>query len=313
MFFNYKSLILPTQNFTTIFFDKIMLSNLKKIRQELSEIYPPNEIEGIIRIIFDHLKQWSPVDIVLHRDEILSDYICNKIDNILLRLKQHEPIQYIVGEGRFFGYTFKVTPDTLIPRQETEELVELIVKKYNKTDDLQVLDIGTGSGCIAIALAFNLPFSIVTGIDISLKAVEIATENAKRLKAHRASFHTADIFTLLPEQNSLDIIVSNPPYIAHSEKCDMEANVLDYEPHSALFVSDDNPLCFYIAIAEFAMTALRPGGKLYFEINPIFAEQLKSMLNDKGFVDVELHLDIHNRRRFASASKPDNNNAQKNY
>lgn len=281
-----------------------MLSNLKKIRKELSEIYPPNEIEGIIRIIFDHLKQWSPVDIVLHRDEIISDFISGKIDNILSRLKCHEPIQYIVGEGRFFGYTFKVTPDTLIPRQETEELVEMIIKKYGKTDDLQVLDIGTGSGCIAIALAFNLPFSIVSGIDISLKAVEIATENAKRLRAHRASFHTADIFTLLPDQDSLDIIVSNPPYIVHSEKVDMEANVLDYEPHTALFVSDDNPLCFYSAIADFAITALKPGGELYFEINPLFADQLKSMLSEKGFTDIVLHLDIHNRNRFASASKP---------
>ena len=283
-----------------------MLSNLKKIRQELSPLYPSNEIEGIIRIIFDHLKHWSPVDIVLHRDDILSDYITEKIDNILSRLKQHEPIQYIIGEGRFFGRSFKVTPDTLIPRQETEELVEMIIKDFANIDDLQVFDIGTGSGCIAISLAFNLPFSIVTGIDISLKAIEIATENAKSMKAHRVSFHTADIFTLLPQQDSLDIIVSNPPYIANSEKADMEANVLNYEPHSALFVSDDNPLCFYIAIADFAMTALRGGGKLYFEINPIYADRLKDVLIEKGFCDVEIHLDIHNRKRFACASKPNN-------
>lgn len=283
-----------------------MLSNLKKIRQELSPLYPSNEIEGIIRIIFDHLKHWSPVDIVLHRDDILSDYITEKIDNILSRLKQHEPIQYIIGEGRFFGRSFKVTPDTLIPRQETEELVEMIIKDFANIDDLQVFDIGTGSGCIAISLAFNLPFSIVTGIDISLKAIEIATENAKSMKAHRVSFHTADIFTLLPQQDSLDIIVSNPPYIANSEKADMEANVLNYEPHSALFVSDDNPLCFYIAIADFAMTALRGGGKLYFEINPIYADRLKDVLIGKGFCDVEIHLDIHNRKRFACASKPHN-------
>ncbi|MBQ5697681.1 MAG: peptide chain release factor N(5)-glutamine methyltransferase [Muribaculaceae bacterium] len=283
-----------------------MLSNLKKIRQELSPLYPSNEIEGIIRIIFDHLKHWSPVDIVLHRDDILSDYITEKIDNILSRLKQHEPIQYIIGEGRFFGRTFKVTPDTLIPRQETEELVEMIIKDFANIDDLQVFDVGTGSGCIAISLAFNLPFSIVTGIDISLKAIEIATENAKSMKAHRVSFHTADIFTLLPQQDSLDIIVSNPPYIANSEKADMEANVLNYEPHSALFVSDDNPLCFYIAIADFAMTALRGGGKLYFEINPIYADRLKDVLIEKGFCDVEIHLDIHNRKRFACASKPNN-------
>ena len=283
-----------------------MLSNLKKIRQELTPLYPSNEIEGIIRIIFDHLKHWSPVDIVLHRDDILSDYITEKIDNILSRLKQHEPIQYIIGEGRFFGRTFKVTPDTLIPRQETEELVEMIIRDFANIDDLQVLDVGTGSGCIAISLAFNLPFSIVTGIDISPKTIEIATENAKSMKAHRVSFHTADIFTLLPQQDSLDIIVSNPPYIANSEKADMEANVLNYEPHSALFVSDDNPLCFYIAIADFAKTALRGGGKLYFEINPIYANQLKEVLIEKGFCDVEIHLDIHNRKRFACASKPYN-------
>lgn len=281
-----------------------MLSNLKKIREELTPLYPSNEIEGIIRIIFDHLKHWSAVDIVLHRDDILSDYITEKIDNILYRLKRHEPIQYIIGEGRFFGRTFKVTPDTLIPRQETEELVEMIIKDFENIDDLQILDIGTGSGCIAISLAFNLPFSIVTGIDISLKAIEIATENAKSMKAHRVSFHTADIFTLLPQQDSLDIIVSNPPYIANSEKADMEANVLNYEPHSALFVSDNDPLCFYIAISDFAKTALREGGKLFFEINPIYAEQLKEVLIEKGFCNVEICLDIHNRKRFARAQKP---------
>ena len=280
-----------------------MLSNLKKIRHELSDIYPSNEIEGIIRIIFDHLKGWSPVDIVMHRDEILSDFITSQIDQILTRLKNHEPIQYIVGEGRFFGYTFKVTPDTLIPRQETEELVEMILKDYGKVDDLQVLDIGTGSGCIAIALAFNLPFSIVTGIDISLKAIEIAKENARRLKAHRASFYTGDIFTLMPEQDTLDIVVSNPPYIVHSEKADMEANVLDYEPHTALFVSDDDPLSFYKAIADYAMVALRNEGKLYFEINPLFADAMMEMLDEKGFADTEIRLDIHNRKRFAVATK----------
>lgn len=280
-----------------------MLSNLKKIRQELSSLYPDNEIEGIIRIIFDHLKHWSPVDIVMHRNEALSDYITKKIDEILLRLKKNEPIQYIIGEGRFYGHTLKVTTDTLIPRQETEELVEMIVKENGMCDDLQVLDVGTGSGCIAIALAFNLPFSIVTGIDISLKAVEIAIENAKRLKAHRATFHTADIFTLQPQKESLDIIVSNPPYIAHSEKREMEANVLDYEPHSALFVEDDNPLCFYKAISDFAIVALRNGGKLYFEINPLYAEELRTMLENKGFDKVEISLDIHRRKRFAKAIK----------
>lgn len=280
-----------------------MIPNLKKIRQLLAPIYPQNEIEGIIRIIFDHLKGWSPVDIVLHKEEILSDYITQKIDKILNRLIANEPIQYIIGESRFYGYNIKVTPDTLIPRQETEELVELIIRKYSKSTDLKVLDIGTGSGCIAIALAFNLPFSIVTGIDISLKAIKVASENAQRLKAHRASFMTADIFTLMPQKNSLDIIVSNPPYITEAEKVDMEPNVLDYEPHSALFVSDDDPIKFYTAIAEFASVALKDEGELYFEINPIYADEILQMLSDKGLKECTALTDIHNRRRFVVATK----------
>lgn len=278
-----------------------MIENISKIRRELAELYPDNEIEGIIRIIFEHLKGWSPVDIVLRREEILSEFISGKIDKILFRLKQNEPIQYIIGEGRFFGYNFIVNRSTLIPRHETEELVEMIIKE-NSESDLSVLDIGTGSGCIAIALAMHLRFPDVTGIDISEQAIMTATENAKKLKA-AVKFKVADIFSLKPTPSSVDIIVSNPPYICESESVDMEAPVLDYEPHSALFVPDSEPLIFYNKIADYAITALKPSGKLYFEINPIYSKELVKLLNGKGFSQIELHLDIHKRRRFATAIK----------
>ena len=273
-----------------------MLSNLKKIRQELSPLYPSNEIEGIIRIIFDHLKNWSPVDIVLHRDDILSDYITEKIDSILSRLKQHEPIQYIIGEGRFFGRTFKVTPDTLIPRQETEELVEMIIKDFANIDDLQVFDVGTGSGCIAISLAFNLPFSIVTGIDISLKAIEIASENAKSMKAHRVSFHTADIFTLLPQQDSLDIIVSNPPYIPTEDCLHLQQEVMQ-EPAMALDGGQDG-YDFYRRIAHEAPAYLNPDGSVWLEVGFDQAPTVMALLKDAGFAYVASHEDYQHIARM---------------
>ena len=196
----------------------------------------------------------------------------------------------------------KVDRSVLIPRHETEELVDLIVDGNKGRQDLRVLDIGTGSGAIAIALSRNLPFAHVTAIDISEAALKIARENARALHAD-IDFIRQDVFTWQPAPESFDIIVSNPPYIANSEKAAMDSNVLDYEPHSALFVPDSEPLIFYSRIATIAIGALAGGGRLYFEINPLFAADLVRMLGAEGFRDIEVHKDISRRDRFISCSK----------
>ncbi|MDE6682525.1 MAG: peptide chain release factor N(5)-glutamine methyltransferase, partial [Muribaculaceae bacterium] len=202
----------------------------------------------------------------------------------------------------FYGMNLSVDSSTIITRPETEELVDMIVKEWSGSSDLRVLDIGTGSGAIAIALARNLPFSQVTAIDISQDALKAAQRNAEKLKA-KIRFLNEDVFRYEPDPHSFDIIVSNPPYIDESEKAAMESNVLDYEPHTALFVPDATPLIFYSRIAEIASAALTEKGMLYFEINPRHSEELCDLLRNEGFADVEIHRDIHGKERFISARK----------
>lgn len=274
----------------------------RKMRAVLAPIYGDGEAKAMTSLIFHHLKGWSPTDMIINADRPVSDYVVDKIDAILSRLEAGEPLQYILGEARFYGLDLKVSPAVLIPRPETEELVDLIVRE-NRADDLRVLDVGTGSGAIAIALSRNLPFSRVTAIDISPAALEIARENAKTLHA-RIDFREQDVFTYEPPASAFDIIVSNPPYIAEAERKDMERNVLDHEPAAALFVPDDNPLIYYSRIAGTGTRALVPGGRLYFEINPLFAESLRAMLLSEGYGNVRISEDISHRKRFAVAVKP---------
>jgi len=277
-----------------------MRDTLRKLREILRPLYGNGETEAIIRIMFHYLKGWNTVDIIMHEDASLSPLIKSEIDAILKRLVKHEPIQYITGEARFHGMEMKVTPDVLIPRPETDELVDIIVSDAGETEDLRVLDIGTGSGCIAIALASSLRFPTVTAVDISDAALAVARENASNLKAN-VSFIKEDILTVSPE-GIFDIIVSNPPYIDESEKSGMEPNVLDYEPKIALFVPDDNPLLFYKRIAEIAVRKLSPAGKLYFEINPRHADELSRYLTDCGFDDVQVIRDSFGKLRFIKAT-----------
>lgn len=280
-----------------------MLSTTLKIKDTLSPIYSKGEIKNIIRIIFENLKNYSQVDIIMNQDEVLSDYIKQKIDVILKRLLNREPIQYIFNEAYFQGMTLKVSPDTLIPRPETEELVDIIIKE-NTHCDLHILDIGTGSGAIAIALARALRFPVVDAIDISSRAIDIAKENAISLKV-KINFMIKDILSIEnPPENIYDIIVSNPPYITNEEKTSMEANVLDYEPHSALFVPDNEPLLFYKAISAYAKQALKPGGRIYFEINNKFGKETANLLSDCGFTSVNIIKDMYGLDRFVSAIKP---------
>lgn len=280
-----------------------MQLTIKKIKETLSPAFTQGEIKNIIRIIFEKLKGYSQVDIIMRQDEILSDFIKNEIDNVLKRLLKHEPIQYIFNEAYFHGFHLKVNRYTLIPRPETEELVDFIIKD-NHDSDLRVLDIGTGSGAIAIALARSLRFPIVDAIDISQKALETAEENAKQLKV-KINFDRKDILKINNEDNELyDIIVSNPPYITEQEKNGMEQNVLDFEPHNALFVPDNNPLLFYRAITLYAIKALKPGGNIYFEINSRFGKETAKLLSDNNFINTMIIKDMYGLDRFVSASKP---------
>lgn len=273
----------------------------RTLQAKLSPIYGSGEARAMTRLIFHSLKGWSLTDMVIHEDNPLSDYIIEKINDITSRLLNHEPIQYILGEAYFYGMNLKVDRSTLIPRPETEQLVDIIVKD-NNLPDLKVIDIATGSGAIAIALGRNLKFPEVSALDISENALNTARENASALHANVNFFH-ADIFTYMPRSDSFDIIVSNPPYIDESEKSGMDRNVLDYEPHSALFVPDDNPLIFYSRIAEIAKEALKQNGKLYLEINPRHAGELQTLLNHESFADISIIKDINNRQRFIKCTK----------
>jgi release factor glutamine methyltransferase len=279
-----------------------MRETLKKLRDALRPMYGDRETEAIIRIIFHHLKGWSVTEMLIHGQEPLSPFIISEVDKILQRLLKHEPIQYITGEARFHGMEMKVTPDVLIPRPETDELVDIIVGDSGNKEDLKVLDIATGSGCIAIALARNLPFAHVTATDISDGALKVARENASNLRANIDFIH-ADVFSWSPE-SCFDIIVSNPPYVDESEKKKMEKNVLDYEPASALFVPDDNPLIYYKRIADIAVKSLSDNGRLYFEINPLHASELSAFLTGKGFENVEVIRDSYGRQRFSKTTAP---------
>ena len=212
-----------------------------------------------------------------------------------------EPVQYVLGEADFGGKTFLVEPGVLIPRPETYELCEWVLEERG----INILDIGTGSGCIAITLALGIPEAKVTAWDISDKALKIAAENAKRANVN-VSFEQVDIlaplpFTLHPSPLTYDIIVSNPPYILNKERARMERNVLDYEPELALFVPDDDPLLFYHAIARYAIRVLKPDGRLFFEINPLCINDLQQMLNNEGFSHTEVRNDQFDKQRFIKA------------
>lgn len=283
-----------------------MKETIRLLRARLRPVYGAGESEAMIRMIFGRLKGWRPVDIVLHEDEELTPYMRRKIEEILARLMKHEPLQYILGTARFYGLDLKVTPDVLIPRPETEELVEIVLRSLGSREDLHVLDACTGSGCIAVALARNLRFPHVTAFDVSEPALAVARENAEALKV-KVTFCRADALRLSPDTlpgAPWDAIVSNPPYIGGMEKASMEPNVLDYEPHSALFVPEKEPLLFYEALGRYAMKTLREGAGIYFEINPLHAEELESMMRGLGFEHTELIRDMSGKLRFFTARKP---------
>lgn len=282
-----------------------MKESVMEMRRRLEPIYGKDESRAMIREIFRVLKGWDATEFIIRLtdDYPLSDYIRSKIEDILGRLERHEPLQYILGEAHFYGLDLHVEPGVLIPRPETEELVRVIAAD-NPSSDLRVVDLGTGSGAIAIALSRYMSFPEITAIDLSPKAIEVATDNVKALKCNGIRVVQGDMTKWSPESASLDVVVSNPPYVDESEKAGMEANVRDYEPAEALFVPDSDPLKFYRAIAPEALEGLKPGGRLYFEINPRHADELKAMLAHDGFTNVELWRDAQGAYRYIKAQKP---------
>ncbi|PQJ76078.1 protein-(glutamine-N5) methyltransferase, release factor-specific [Polaribacter gangjinensis] len=287
----------------------------KKVFSEvLKDIFPSTEIDTFFLFLVEEYLGFTRVDLVLKSDFIIDENTKNLFNKALKRLKNQEPIQYILGKTEFFGLPFLVDKNTLIPRPETEELVAWIideVKILNKKSSTKItlLDIGTGSGCIPISLAKNINFATISGIDISEKALKVALKNAE-LNQVSISFFEMDILKIadlcfLFEYNSksnFDIIVSNPPYVRELEKKAMNKNVLENEPHQALFVSDENPLVFYEKIADLALLHLSKDGVLFFEINQYLGNQTVDILLNKGFKNVELRKDIFGNDRMIKAT-----------
>lgn len=263
----------------------------------------PGEAEAAARIIFEDIAGYDRKYLFMNGDRTITPFMRQRIEAVAGRIAGGCPVQYAVGRASFMGLSFEVSPAVLIPRFETEGLVDLIVDDANGRSDLRVLDIGTGSGCIAIALARALPFARITGMDFSSGALALAKANGKAL-APSVRFELQDIFKAVPAPGSYDIIVSNPPYIAESERAAMDVRVADCEPASALFVPDSDPLRFYRAIGRYALTALAPGGRLYFEINSRFPEEMRNLLEDEGYTGIDILRDYRGNYRYARAIRP---------
>ncbi|MBR3453597.1 MAG: peptide chain release factor N(5)-glutamine methyltransferase [Muribaculaceae bacterium] len=276
----------------------ILKEAIEQLRTGLAGVADPHEVQAMIRVICEDVFNYDPVDVALRQESVLPDFAQQRITDLIHRLQRHEPLQYIVGNARFHGHKFKVTPAVLIPRPETEQLVDLIVDE-NKESDLRVLDMGTGSGCIAISLARALKFAQVDALDVSRDALAVARANAEALQV-KVRFFESDMLAPQPAA-TYDIIVSNPPYICWSERESMERNVKDYEPGQALFVPDNDPLLFYKAIVPYAKQSLERGGRLYLEINQRFGAEVKRLLDEHGFDEVRIIDDSYGKVRFAAA------------
>jgi release factor glutamine methyltransferase len=290
----------------------MLLKNYKStFLQELSSLYEEQEIESFFYIILEKLHGLKRIDLALNPQTVMDGAHLKQWKNIVSELKKQRPVQYILGETEFYGLRFLVNENTLIPRPETEELVELIIESTNyeiRNTKLKVLDIGTGSGCIAISLAANIPNAVVFAIDVSEKAMATAKKNAElnKVAIDFISTNILDVVNLSAVaglDKQFDIIVSNPPYVRNLEKDEIKPNVLEYEPHLALFVDDIDPLLFYRKIAELAIKNLNPNGKLYFEINQYLGKETIKLLEDFGFRNVELKKDIYGNDRMISCEK----------
>jgi release factor glutamine methyltransferase len=311
----------------------LLKSYKTKFFQELSSLYDEKEIESFFYLILENFHQIKRIDLALNPQMRMNDKQLLHWESILSDLKKQKPIQYILGETEFYGLPFLVNENTLIPRPETEELVELIIKQNSKSEippepkvngaklnsKLKILDIGTGSGCIAISLVKNISNVEVYAIDISEEALETAKKNAQ-INQVEIHFIQADILKInnleqLPTSNpklethnpkletQFDIIVSNPPYVRNLEKQEINPNVLEYEPHLALFVEDEDALLFYRKIAQLALKSLSPNGRLYFEINQYLGKETVELIESFGFKNVVLHKDIYGNDRMIEGTR----------
>ena len=311
--------------------NQIATSNIKmktyqQLWQSLTPLYDAGEAQAIVRTVLDVKYGMTLTDIICGKVNEISADEERKLEEIIIRLQKGEPVQYVLGEADFAGRTFHVEPGVLIPRPETAELCQWIEEDFagkstvspkdspedsskdspevspQATDNAkQILDICTGSGCIAITLGLNIPNSEVTGWDISEDALRIAQGNVEMLKARNVRIEYQDALALPKAAEAADLIVSNPPYICEKEKADMEKNVLEHEPSIALFVPDKDPLKFYRAIAEYASSALKPEGAIYFEINPIYEKETREMLQELDFKDIETKEDAFGKKRMMKA------------
>jgi len=270
---------------------------------QLSEVYPSQEVESIFTVLSEYFLNYTRLETVLKADESLSKEIIKHFENAISRLKRQEPVQYICGKTEFYSLPFKVDKHTLIPRPETEGLVQWIIDDENKkqTKSKTLLDIGTGSGCIAISLAKNLKDIDVSALDFSPEALKTAHKNSV-LNSVKVTFFELDLMDEQTLPQRYDIMVSNPPYVRELEKSDMRSNVLEYEPKSALFVTDKDPFLFYRRIARLANLYLTDNGRVYFEINEYLSDELKALLLTERFTDIEVRKDIFGKDRMIKCS-----------
>ncbi|WP_264510891.1 peptide chain release factor N(5)-glutamine methyltransferase [Flavobacterium sp. N1719] len=277
----------------------VLLQLKSQFLDRLTPLYDAEEVARFFELLLNAIESKKRIDLAL--DPQLETQQLPRWNQAMDALERFEPIQYILGETEFFGLPFEVTPATLIPRPETEELVEWILKDANAAS-LSILEIGTGSGCIPITLAKQLPHAHVTSIDVSTEALAIATRNATRNVVnvqfiHQSVLETEALETCFADQ-FFDVIVSNPPYVRHLEKQEIQPNVLEHEPHLALFVEDDDALLFYRHIGQLAQNHLKIGGKLYFEINQYLGKETVALLEQLGFQGVELRKDLFGNDRM---------------
>jgi len=281
--------------------DKNLQTIKAQFYEELSGNYPSEEVQSFFGLLAESILNYTRYETVMHAAEIISEAKQQQFQRAIERLKKHEPIQYIIGETEFYGLPFKVTPATLIPRPETEELVSWVIdcakERATALQPLSILDMGTGSGCIAISLAKYIANSEVTALDISSEALAVAQQNAAMNRV-ALNFKEADVLTLTTLSKTYDVIVSNPPYVRELEKEHMQANVLSHEPKAALFVSDQDPLVFYRAIASLAKQFLNPQGELFFEINEYLSKELIKLLEQMGFSEVVVRKDLFGKNRM---------------
>ena len=275
---------------------------VNEIREALRGIYPDSEALSLAKMLLVEAFGFSTLELYGGKDKEISGKRRDVLDKMLSRLQKNEPIQYVLGKETFCGLDFEVDSNVLIPRPETRELVEWIVADRKLDASCRILDIGTGSGCISISLAKFLPGTEVEAWDISEGALEVAHRNAIRNEVEVLFCHQ-DVLSALPEGVLYDVIVSNPPYITEKEKLDMDANVLDWEPSTALFVPDADPLLFYRKIAELGFSILKAGGTLYFEINRAYGQETVAMLEGLNYKQIELRKDEWGNDRMIKACK----------